>query len=666
MNQSQWARRGRFLKQRCKNATRGTAEALLYGSVFVLTISYSAHAQRAKENAVAEASDAFGTTVGREEVGLYSASSARGFSPSQAGNLRIDGLYFDQANQARPNTRMIRGSSVHVGISAQGYPFPAPTGVVDFKLRAPGDEAVAGALVGVASFDQAFGEFDFQTPVVSDVLRVGGGVGYARGSSYRIAARSWEWTAGALARWTPNDVLTITPFWSYTDHQEREERPYVFIGNSGVPPRYRATALTSQPWTTYGFAGGNYGVTARLLLGNELTVDAGMFRSESSTAVNDEPLLQNVNTLGQGTYAITQAPKRDNRANSGEVRIAKQFDTDVLHNTVYGSVKARDRMSEAGGSDTIVVGPGSLTSAPITPRLAFNLRPVAVIKADQVTPALGYEGVWRDVGQLSLGVQKTFYHRTFAVPGSPLLSSRSKPWLYNVGGAAYVSNALAVYASYTRGFEEIGNAPVNAANRDEVVPAQLTTQIDAGVRYQITPRLTFVAGVFEIEKPFFNLDAVNIFRQLGSTTNRGAEVSLAGNITDRFTVVAGATFIDPKVKYDTGAAGGQVDATAVGPIPGLIRANFQYRPSFLEGLTLDAKVERTSKRYANSANTIRLPSAITLDAGVRYNTELFSKPVTWRLQSFNLTNEYVLTPSANGQLNSLDQRRFELSLAIDF
>lgn len=59
------------------------------------TCSESAFAQRARENAVAEASDAFGTLVGREQVGLYSSGNARGFSPSQAGNLRIEGLYFD-------------------------------------------------------------------------------------------------------------------------------------------------------------------------------------------------------------------------------------------------------------------------------------------------------------------------------------------------------------------------------------------------------------------------------------------------------------------------------------------------------------------------------------------------------------------------------------------
>src|SRR6185437_13423071 len=90
--------------------------------------SHSAHAQRSGEDAVAQAADAFGMTVGRESIGLYSATNARGFSPVQAGNLRIDGLYFDQiSSNASLVTRIVRSQAVHVGIAAQGYLFPAPT-----------------------------------------------------------------------------------------------------------------------------------------------------------------------------------------------------------------------------------------------------------------------------------------------------------------------------------------------------------------------------------------------------------------------------------------------------------------------------------------------------------------------------------------------------------
>ena len=57
---------------------------------------YASLMNRAAENAVNSAEDAFGTSIGSETVGLYSASSARGFNPQLAGNIRLDGLYFDQ------------------------------------------------------------------------------------------------------------------------------------------------------------------------------------------------------------------------------------------------------------------------------------------------------------------------------------------------------------------------------------------------------------------------------------------------------------------------------------------------------------------------------------------------------------------------------------------
>jgi len=51
--------------------------------------------RRAAENAVRSAQDAFGTSIGRETIGLYSAGSVRGFSANAAGNARINGLFYD-------------------------------------------------------------------------------------------------------------------------------------------------------------------------------------------------------------------------------------------------------------------------------------------------------------------------------------------------------------------------------------------------------------------------------------------------------------------------------------------------------------------------------------------------------------------------------------------
>ena len=72
-----------------------------------LTLSaMPAVAQRANDNALGAAEDAFGTTVGNETIGLYDARNARGFSPQSSGNVRIEGLYFDRP-QSGPGDVMV-------------------------------------------------------------------------------------------------------------------------------------------------------------------------------------------------------------------------------------------------------------------------------------------------------------------------------------------------------------------------------------------------------------------------------------------------------------------------------------------------------------------------------------------------------------------------------
>ncbi|MEP7245859.1 MAG: TonB-dependent receptor, partial [Gammaproteobacteria bacterium] len=68
----------------------------------VAAFAVPAVAQRADENAVTTAQDAFGATTGNESIGLYSETEVRGFSPVTAGNVRIEGLYFDRQGNLPP------------------------------------------------------------------------------------------------------------------------------------------------------------------------------------------------------------------------------------------------------------------------------------------------------------------------------------------------------------------------------------------------------------------------------------------------------------------------------------------------------------------------------------------------------------------------------------
>src|SRR5689334_14969813 len=118
--------------------------ALLLGGAALAPEAASAQ-DRTSDNAITQAEDAFGFSVGRESIGIYGPGQARGFSPAAAGNVRIDGLYFDPAFGLQ--NLLVDSVSIKVGLSAQGYPFVAPSGVVDQRLRRPDDKAGASVLV---------------------------------------------------------------------------------------------------------------------------------------------------------------------------------------------------------------------------------------------------------------------------------------------------------------------------------------------------------------------------------------------------------------------------------------------------------------------------------------------------------------------------------------
>jgi iron complex outermembrane receptor protein len=96
-----------------------------------------ARAQRADENAVTAADDAFGTTIGSQSIGLYDSEHVRGFSPRAAGNLRIEGLYFDQQTYGT-NHCLVVEETVRVGLAAQFFDTPSPTGIANYTLHASG------------------------------------------------------------------------------------------------------------------------------------------------------------------------------------------------------------------------------------------------------------------------------------------------------------------------------------------------------------------------------------------------------------------------------------------------------------------------------------------------------------------------------------------------
>lgn len=624
----------------------------------VLASPETAWAQRANENPVSSAQDAFGTSVGNERVGLYFPFSARGFSPVQAGNVRINGMYFDY--QADLSQRLVSGSNVRVGLTAQGYPFPAPTGVADFSLRLPGPEAVASTVVGIGPFGGPRVEVDAQLPV-SGTFAVAGGVGVNDEELYYGGQRRVV-SAAAVGRWRPTETIEVIPFWSMQDESSFDAQPIIFTDGDFLPPEIERRRYFGPEWAQNEGQDFNYGLLTTFSLG-DWTLRSGLFRSIAHDDRNFTPLFLNTTPDGEADLLVVADRARRFASTSGELRLTRQLiEGDRLHQ-VHLMTRGRMQDRRYGGGQSYDLGRGRIDEPIEAPEPAFTLGQQTTDEVRQLTVGLGYEGRWRDVGELSLGIQRPFYEKSVVRPSGPLPVSKSSPWLFNGTVSILAGSDLVFYAGYTKGLEESPVAPDIAVNRGEAPPAILTEQMDAGFRYAFTPELRLVAGVFDVRKPYFALDPALVFRELGEVRNRGIEASLAGQVTPRLNVVVGAVFLDATVSgdaVDLGLIGRRPVGSAELTVTGAVNWNLPW----IEGLSLDAAYESMSDRTANTANTFVIPARYVASLGGRYRFDLLNKPATFRAQLASVNDVYGYNNIGEGFYYNAP-RRFQMSLTVD-
>ncbi len=636
--------------------------------VMCLALSNLAYAQRAGENAMTSAKDAFGTTVGNESIGLYTSRDVRGFDPVQAGNVRLEGLYFDRQAPGPSEifvSRMMTGSSIRVGLSAQSYPFPAPTGLADVKLRIPGDKLVTSLFTGFGPYDKTFVEADSQIPIMTDKLSVGVGLGWMHDDS-PYASRMIHWSGGLSAHWQPSDGVEIIPFWSgkYTHHHNG--RPTIYTAGSFLPPEVPRHEFYLQHWLVNNFQDANFGVIANLGLWEDWTVRAGVFRSLVTRGFWSSNLFNNTQPNGVADFSIVAFPPQEFGSVSGEVRASRTFTFGDFRHTIHFAGKGRIVKRVFGGADTENMGK-YVIGVPVTlPPRTFNFGAQTTDRVHQGTGGIAYDGIWAGVAEFSAGLQKTSYNRTLTLKGTPDNVIKDTPWLYNGTVALHATDKIAVFGSYTTGLEESGEAPNNAVNRGEALPASRTSQVDAGIRYAVTPNLNAVATAFQIKKPYFNLNSAGLYAEVGDLRHRGVEVSFAGKVADGLTVVAGAVFLQARVSGDL-VTRGLIGKIPVGRIPRVVRLNVDYGPKEWSGASVDFQVENLSSRVASLDNRVMIPARTTLSAGARYRFKLFDRSATLRLQAQNLTNVFGWDVNAmQFSFEPNEPRRVSGSLAVDF
>jgi iron complex outermembrane receptor protein len=617
-----------------------------------------AGAQRAAENVVRSVSDAFGASVGDEQIGLYSNSNVRGFSPTAAGNVRINGLFIDR--QSDFSDRLVSGSTIRAGLAAQGYPLPAPTGIADFSLRRVAATPTQSLIVQRSAYGGVLAAADFQARW-SEGLEAAFGAGYDErevgDGTTDIAA-----SIGGNLRYTAGEDIDVTVFGDYVEEVQNQFSQRYFAGGPYLPPPVTPLRSVGQSWVEFSGPRFNAGVLAAYSPG-DWEYRVGLFRSGRDRDLQSGQFFLDIQPDGTAQRRAALGPPVSLTSDSLEARATRHFVEGERRHSLTVNLRAIDRSREYGGTVGIDLGEGNIDETALFERPEVPLGDVSRENVEQVALGLSYDMKWTSVAQLNIGAQRLAYSRKVREADGSGPVNEDEPVLFNVTANAPVYPGVVAYGGIVRGFEESPVAPSSAINQNEAPPAAQTQQIDAGLRLALG-RLTAVAGVFEIEKPFFGLDDERFFGEQGMQVNRGVELSLAGPVTDTLQLVVGTVFYDVSLSGEAVDAGSLADSP-VGAISRSTTLNLDYRPAWAPGWSFDLGLASRGEQNGDAQGLVTIEPRTLLDLGLRRQFTLAENDVVVRGRLTNVFDEFAWDANTTGDYRYIAPRALTVSLRMD-
>lgn len=628
-----------------------------------LACSAAAQAQQA---AAHNAGDAFGQRIGQESIGLYSESSVRGFNLQEAGNYRLDGAYFVRA--ANPSDAAVEGVQVKVGPNALDLDFPAPSGLVEYRLLAGERERT--------KLELGFQHLSDSNPrpylrlhaarrsKAGDASLAVGFIG-THSARYIFGNEAEYYGLGLVPRLRLGERWRITGLLTRYQHQYQADVGFTPADGQPLPQPDRLRYL-GQPWSRYDTRNSTYG----LIAATDARDDAWDYRVSSLFSGVDRPrsdlnLFDAVTPQGRADAAVVVARGRRIEAWGHEATASRDWSGAQRRHEL--SLLARLRRSSYRNPrvDYLAIGPVSILDGrvPVVPPDSASPTPQSSAAIDQYELGLGWRFLDRRGYALNLGLRRAAIDQIARPVSGPSQSRSSQAWLYNASAVAPLGARWTAFVATARGIEEGVTAPENAGNRYEVLAPILARQNELGLRWQARPELSLLAMAFEIEKPSAGFDEASAYRYLTEVSHRGIELSLAGQLNERLSLVAGLTRMRLRLR------GELVDAAKIGRRPVGRSAeqallSFNYRLAGLPGLSFDADANYYGPRPADALNRFRTPGYTLVNLGARYRFDWRGTPAALRMRVYNAGNRYAWAAGTSGIQTYEPERRVMLSLTL--
>lgn len=221
---------------------------------------------------------------------------------------------------------------------------------------------------------------------------------------------------------------------------------------------------------------------------------------------------------------------------------------------------------------------------------------------------------------------------------------------------------LAFYGSYSVSYLPSSGDQFSAlSSRLAVLEPEKFTNVETGVKWDITPRTQFAAAIFNLDRDNQRFGTGNATVTTGSTNTKGGEVSLTGYVTDQWQVTAGYAYTDSRIV--NALSGTVLPGNRVGLVPYntfTMWNKYQVNDMWAAGVG----VIHYDNFYATSDDTVRLPAFTRVDAAV-----YFKLNEMWRAQ-VNVENifdtRYYATADAANNISPGAPRAFRVKATANF
>ncbi|MEQ9844274.1 TonB-dependent siderophore receptor [Pectobacterium brasiliense] len=614
-----------------------------------------------------------GITQSNTLGGTQDAIIKRGFGDNRDGSIFRDGVRSIQARNFTPSSERVE---VLKGPASMLYGMGEPGGVINIISKKP--ELVQKTHIEGwgSSFKGGGGQLDVTGPLGTSGLAYRMVVDHDETDYWRNFGRNRQTTVAPSLMWYGEDT-TVRVAYEHMEYLTPFDRGTIIDPNTGKPvntPRdrrfdesYNATrgdqdSVTMQVdrnlndrWKsslTYSYNRNRYSDNQARAMSYD--ADSGILtrRADATAYAHSQAQIVQLTANGDVDWGRINHQlllgfdyEADRTFRGDMIRATKSTSGFDIYNPVYGQLPA----------STNVLAAESDQRENIDSKAFFMQDAIRLNDRWQLLGGLRY-----DTFDTMSGKGRPFVTRTDST------YSRVVP---RAGVVYSLTSYSSLYASYSESFKPNSSIAAQATS----LPPELGRSYEIGAKWDLDNRISGNLALFDIEKRNVmvteRIGNENFGRVVGQVRSQGAELDLAGKLTDSLSLIGSYAYTDARVTADPKNSGKRMPNSARHTASLFLTQDFgNIGLAAGDDLRAGAGARYVSRRAGKDDNNFYLDAYTVADAFIAYSLPLNGYKVKWQLNVKNLFDQTYYPSSGNDNLRVAvgEPRQVVLRASVDF